>query len=157
MVGGGFVGDGLPRVEAACSISASLRLGSGGAPVQCLQTTLNGQGYNSGPVDGRFGPMTYRAVVRYQQAKRLYVDGVVGRQTGTALGIWGAAAAGGGTPAAGGASSGGGDGSGAMPAPAVRSTPRCAAARPVNQVRCLQSRLTALGYRSVPSMGRSAT
>ena len=130
VVGGGFVGDGLPRVEAACSISASLRLGSGGAPVQCLQTTLNGQGYNSGPVDGRFGPMTYRAVVRFQQAKRLYVDGVVGRQTGTALGIWGAAAAGGGTPAGGRNVVGRRDCSGQLPPPAARSTPRCVAARP---------------------------
>ena len=59
--------------------------------VRCLQTTLNAQGYNSGPVDGSFGAMTYRAVVRYQAAKRLFVDGVVGRQTGTSLGVWGAA------------------------------------------------------------------
>ena len=60
--------------------------------------TLNAAGYNSGPVDGRFGPVTYRAVTRYQQAKRLFVDGIVGRQTGTALGIWGAAPPGGGGP-----------------------------------------------------------
>ena len=93
-LGSTFVGGSAPRVEAACTIASSLRLGSGGPPVQCLQTTLNAQGYNSGPVDGRFGPMTYRAVVRYQQAKRLFVDGVVGRQTGTSLGIWGTVASG---------------------------------------------------------------
>ena len=92
VLGGSFLGGGLPRVEAACTISASLRLGSSGEPVRCLQTTLNAQGYNSGPVDGSFGPMTYRAVVRYQAAKRLFVDGIVGRQTGTSLGVWGAAA-----------------------------------------------------------------
>ena len=61
--------------------------------MQCLQSTLNALGYNSGPADGRFGPVTYRAVVRFQQAKRLFVDGIAGRQTGTALGIWGAATA----------------------------------------------------------------
>jgi L,D-peptidoglycan transpeptidase YkuD (ErfK/YbiS/YcfS/YnhG family) len=83
-----------PRADAACSISSALRLGSSGASVRCLQSTLNAQGYNSGPVDGRFGPVTFRAVVRYQQANGLLADGIVGRITGTSLGIWGTAASG---------------------------------------------------------------
>jgi L,D-peptidoglycan transpeptidase YkuD (ErfK/YbiS/YcfS/YnhG family) len=78
-----------PTASAACSISTNLGLGSRGAAVQCLQSTLNARGYNSGPIDGVFGPMTYRAVRAFQQAKGLVVDGIVGRQTGTALGIWG--------------------------------------------------------------------
>ncbi len=41
--------------------------------------------------------MTSNGVVRYQRAKGLFVDGVVGRQTGTSLGIWGATASGGGS------------------------------------------------------------
>jgi L,D-peptidoglycan transpeptidase YkuD (ErfK/YbiS/YcfS/YnhG family) len=83
--------------EAACSISTALRLGASGESVRCLQSTLNAQGYRAGPVDGGFGPMTYRAVIRYQQAAGLFVDGVVGRQTATSLGIWGTAASGGGS------------------------------------------------------------
>ena len=137
------VGDG-PRVEAACAISSALRLGSSGEPVRCLQTTLNAQGYSAGPVDGQFGPMTYRAVFRYQQAKRLFVDGVVGRQTGTALGIWG-------TASASGASSGGtaSSGGGAAPAGGVAGCTINTSLRRGSsgaQVQCLQSRLTALGY-----------
>ncbi len=114
------VGPSSPAV-AACSISTSLRLGSSGEPVRCLQSTLNAQGYSAGPVDGSFGPMTYRAVTRYQQAKRLFVDGIVGRQTGTALGIWGD-----------GVVAERRHGPAAAPAaavPAARSTPCCAAAR----------------------------
>ena len=65
VLGGTLVAGDTPQAEAACSVSSALRLGSGGAQVQCLQSTLNAQGYNSGPVDGRFGGMTYRAVVRY--------------------------------------------------------------------------------------------
>ena len=33
--------------------------------------------------------MTHNGVVRYQRAKGLLADGVVGRITGTSLGIWG--------------------------------------------------------------------
>jgi L,D-peptidoglycan transpeptidase YkuD (ErfK/YbiS/YcfS/YnhG family) len=53
------------------------------------QSTLNGAGYDSGPVDGAFGNVTYRAVTAFQRARGLVVDGVVGPQTGGALGIWG--------------------------------------------------------------------
>ena len=144
VVGGGFAVVDPPRVDAACAISSALRIGSSGEQVRCLQSTLNAQGYNSGPVDGRFGPVTYRAVFRYQQAKRLFVDGIVGRQTGTALGIWGTAATGAGA-------SGGTAASGGGAAPATGSA-GCAINTSLRrgssgaQVRCLQSRLTALGY-----------
>jgi peptidoglycan hydrolase-like protein with peptidoglycan-binding domain len=84
----------------SCGISATLRIGSRGDAVRCLQSTLNGAGFNSGPVDGAFGSVTSRAVVAFQRSRGLFVDGVVGPQTGTALGIWGAASGGGGAPAA---------------------------------------------------------
>jgi L,D-peptidoglycan transpeptidase YkuD (ErfK/YbiS/YcfS/YnhG family) len=76
---------------ATCSISTTLRVGSTGAGVRCLQTRLNQLGFGAGPVDGQFGPMTRDAVVRFQRARRLAVDGVVGRRTARALGIWAAA------------------------------------------------------------------
>ena len=147
VLGGSFLGGGLPRVEAACTISASLRLGSSGEPVRCLQTTLNAPGYNSGPVDGRFGPMTYRAVVRYQAAKRLYVDGVVGRQTVRRSGC--------GAPRPPVARRPRARRLAPPPRaaprhpperPGARSPPRCAAGHRVPRCSCLQSRLTALGY-----------
>lgn len=72
-----------------CSVSgAVLRVGSRGADVACLQQQLAARGIDPGPVDGIFGPVTRRAVVAYQRAERLYVDGVVGPQTGGRLGIW---------------------------------------------------------------------
>jgi L,D-peptidoglycan transpeptidase YkuD (ErfK/YbiS/YcfS/YnhG family) len=86
--------DGLrPRgaASAACSIGTTLRVGSTGADVRCLQARLNQLGFGAGPVDGQFGPMTRGAVVRFQRARRLAVDGVVGRRTARALGIWAAA------------------------------------------------------------------
>jgi L,D-peptidoglycan transpeptidase YkuD (ErfK/YbiS/YcfS/YnhG family) len=68
--------------------------------VRCLQSRLTALGYPVGPLDGAFGNMTHNGVVRYQRAKGLLADGVVGRQTGTSLGIWGTAASGGGTAGA---------------------------------------------------------
>jgi L,D-peptidoglycan transpeptidase YkuD (ErfK/YbiS/YcfS/YnhG family) len=73
---------------AACSISVTLRVGSAGPAVRCLQARLDHLGFDAGPADGQFGPMTRDAVIRFQRARRLAVDGVVGRQTARALGIW---------------------------------------------------------------------
>src|SRR5699024_5621408 len=46
-----------------------------------LQRRLNELGYNAGKVDGIFGPATYNAVVAFQRAKGLAVDGIVGKNT----------------------------------------------------------------------------
>ena len=136
-VAGMLVGDtsDAPRVDAACAISTNLGLGSRGTAVQCLQTTLNAVGYNAGPVDGVFGPMTYRVVRAFQQAKGLTVDGLVGRQTGVALGIWGTST----TPPA--------TGSGCK----VGTTLRIGSTG--EQVRCLQRALNAAGYPVGPADG----
>ena len=80
----------VSEASAACQIGTYLTEGRRGSDqVRCLQQTLNDAGMNSGPVDGWFGPVTRGAVVRYQQANGLTVDGQVGRQTGNSLGIWG--------------------------------------------------------------------
>jgi L,D-peptidoglycan transpeptidase YkuD (ErfK/YbiS/YcfS/YnhG family) len=81
---------GVPTAHAACTISTTLQLGSRGPQVQCLQSRLNTLGYAAGPVDGWFGSMTRTAVIHYQRAKALVVDGIVGPQTGRSLGIWAA-------------------------------------------------------------------
>ncbi|MEZ6187490.1 MAG: peptidoglycan-binding protein [Planctomycetota bacterium] len=63
----------------------TLRQGSRGAAVRTLQTLLKQRGFDPGPIDGIFGNMTLAAVRRFQSARRLVVDGVVGPQTWGAL------------------------------------------------------------------------
>ena len=68
-----------------------LALGSGygspsGSPlVRVLQRDLGAGGYQSGPIDGLYGPRTRHAVVAFQMAHGLQVDGVVGPRTWAAL------------------------------------------------------------------------
>lgn len=149
---GVLVGDvpGVPQATAACSISTNLGLGSRGDGVRCLQTTLNALGYNSGPVDGSFGAVTYRAAQAYQRATGLKVDGLVGRVTGTSLGIWGTATTPAPTtpttptppPAGGGGTAG----------CAINSSMRLGGTG--DQVRCLQTALNAAGYSVGPADGK---
>src|SRR3954454_24515332 len=58
---------------------------AGSQRVREVQRTLNRSGYHSGPVDGLFGPITDRAVHRFQARHRLRADGIVGRRTLRAL------------------------------------------------------------------------
>ncbi|MFA6300725.1 MAG: peptidoglycan-binding protein [Candidatus Paceibacterota bacterium] len=46
-----------------------------------LQKFLNANGYDSGPEDGKFGPLTEAAVIKFQLANGLVGDGVVGPLT----------------------------------------------------------------------------
>ncbi len=55
--------------------------GAGSGQVRRLQRQLRSDGYNPGPIDGRYGPMTEGAVRRFQAAHGLRVDGIVGRHT----------------------------------------------------------------------------
>jgi len=53
-----------------------------GSPlVRNLQRELAAAGFTPGPIDGRYGPLTERAVIRYQAARHLLVDGIAGPQT----------------------------------------------------------------------------
>lgn len=67
------------------SVVFNLRRGSKGADVTKLQTALNAQGYDCGAADGIFGAKTEAAVRAFQQANRLTVDGIAGRDTQAAL------------------------------------------------------------------------
>jgi hypothetical protein len=90
LAGGALVALDTGTAQAACSVTSSLRqTGSGtqSQSVECLQTALNARGFNSGPVDGWFGPVTAAAVRSFQAANGLTVDGWVGRATRSALGI----------------------------------------------------------------------
>jgi peptidoglycan hydrolase-like protein with peptidoglycan-binding domain len=55
--------------------------GNGSAAVRGLQLRLRGLGFPPGPIDGLFGPLTQGAVERFQVARGLPGDGVVGPET----------------------------------------------------------------------------
>lgn len=63
----------------------TLRLGSRGAGVVQLQTKLNNVGFNVGKVDGIFGSMTQKSVIRFQASRSLAMDGIVGTLTAQLL------------------------------------------------------------------------
>lgn len=63
------------------SFMPTVRAGSNGAAVRELQTLLKNKGFNPGPVDGAFGPKTKAAVLAFQRAQNIAVDGIVGPQT----------------------------------------------------------------------------
>ncbi len=78
------------REDGRCTIGAlSLRLGATGDGVTCLQDALRAEGYLRGTaVEAEFDDPTLSAVMAYQTAEDLFVDGVVGRESSLALGIW---------------------------------------------------------------------
>ena len=76
-----------PPVTATCSITTVLKSGASGVEVQCLEAQLVAAGYTT-TVDTTFDAATDTAVKAYQTAKSLEVDGVVGRVTAQAMGIW---------------------------------------------------------------------
>lgn len=63
----------------------TLRKGSKSYQVGVVQFRLNLLGFNCGKVDGIFGNGTYKAVCKFQKAKGLVVDGIVGKYTINAL------------------------------------------------------------------------
>lgn len=75
----------VPVARASALVSSTLRSGSSGAAVVELQRALAQAGFDPGPVDGRFGAQTERAVKAFQRANGLDADGVVGPLTQRAL------------------------------------------------------------------------
>lgn len=68
-------------------LSYPLCLGSKGDEVVALQKALNERGATPRlGTDGKFGRKTHRAVIQFQSGKSLKPDGVVGRNTASALG-----------------------------------------------------------------------
>ncbi len=81
--------DGAPSTGEGCRTQGeTLRVGSTGESVTCLQTALADAGFYSGPVNGTFDQATYAAVEELQSERNLFVDGVAGRESGLSLGIW---------------------------------------------------------------------
>jgi hypothetical protein len=67
--------------------AVTLRNGASGQAVTALQQALRAAGFEPGSTDGKFGPMTERALKRFQGAKGLKVDGVAGPAVRRALGL----------------------------------------------------------------------
>ena len=58
-----------------------------GGVIKPIQRALKARGFDPGPLDGEFGPMTHAAVVSFQAARRLVIDGEVGPATARALAV----------------------------------------------------------------------
>jgi len=58
-----------------------LKKGDSGDQIKEIQHWLNDHGYKAGDEDGIFGETTREAVIQFQSAKKITVDGVVGSQT----------------------------------------------------------------------------
>lgn len=67
------------------SAAAILYQGDRGDEVAVMQELLNLLGYNPGPIDGIFGPLTARALLAFQGDAGLVQDGICGPLTWSAL------------------------------------------------------------------------
>ncbi len=77
------------RADGGCTIEAlSVRLGSDGDGVSCLQSALADEGFYDGAITGTFDDSLARATMAYQDANHLFVDGIVGRESAIELDIW---------------------------------------------------------------------
>ncbi|MBU0534495.1 MAG: peptidoglycan-binding protein [Candidatus Omnitrophica bacterium] len=50
-----------------------------------MQTALKNAGFYKGPIDGKLGKQTQKAIVQFQKANGLKADGVIGEKTTAAL------------------------------------------------------------------------
>ena len=62
-----------------------LKFGSRGTAVVKLQQALKNKGFSPGAADGIYGKMTENAVIKFQQANKLRIDGIAGRETQSRL------------------------------------------------------------------------
>jgi len=68
----------LLYAKAAPSTTTALRLGDSGQEVVKLQNALKAAGFYTGPANGKLGPLTLAALKKFQEKKKLKVDGIAG-------------------------------------------------------------------------------
>ena len=115
-----------PRHLVVLAPGSGYQPAAGSTPVRALQRRLTDLGFAPGPIDGRYGPHTTLAVERFQHARGLTVDGIMGARSFTALDA---------TPPSG-------------------LAPGTGTQQPSQQVSELQRRLTHLGFTPGPIDGR---
>ncbi len=69
------------QIEVADAVSLTT------SEIKTIQTKLKRWGYYTGSVDGIYGTLTKQAVIYFQKVNGLQVDGIVGTETATALGM----------------------------------------------------------------------
>ncbi|HSP77131.1 MAG TPA: peptidoglycan-binding protein [Myxococcaceae bacterium] len=69
------------NISSARTTQPTLREGARGPAVKELQQKLQAAGFSPGAADGVFGPKTKKAVLAFQRAQGITVDGIVGPQT----------------------------------------------------------------------------
>ncbi|MBN1207817.1 MAG: peptidoglycan-binding protein [Myxococcaceae bacterium] len=74
-----------PWSPTATECFSSLKQGACGPEVEYLQRQLQAAGFEPGKVDGVFGAKTKAAVMAFQRARGLEVDGIAGPRTWAAL------------------------------------------------------------------------
>jgi peptidoglycan hydrolase-like protein with peptidoglycan-binding domain len=77
----------LAGLIGATPVQAAIVVGDSGSQVTAMQQSLVQLGFDTGGIDGVFGPKTLKALIRFQQARNLQADGVLGPQTSQALAI----------------------------------------------------------------------
>lgn len=77
--------DGLWYAGNSTTTTDVLVVDNWGSEVAELQCLLQHAGFSPGGIDGNFGPLTERAVIKAQKARHLDIDGEVGPKTWVAL------------------------------------------------------------------------
>ncbi|NEP12325.1 MAG: peptidoglycan-binding protein [Symploca sp. SIO2C1] len=72
-------------VLSTASPALALNRGDSGTEVTSLQENLKTNGYYEGPVTGFYGSLTEEAVINFQNAQGLVIDGIAGSATQSAL------------------------------------------------------------------------
>lgn len=78
----------LSKVPEENEVEALSKYGSRGSEVTQIQTKLKRWGYYTGSIDGIYGTQTQKAVRYFQSKNGLTVDGIAGKNTLAAMGIY---------------------------------------------------------------------
>ncbi|TCO79410.1 cell wall hydrolase [Marinisporobacter balticus] len=76
---------GLQGISVFASDYVTLKYGSRGNDVVNLQKWLISKGYLNDSADGIYGPLTEKAIIKFQIASHITVDGIAGKQTQSTL------------------------------------------------------------------------